>query len=113
MDSGMIPYDKLSSYNGDVSIIAPPEVLESLAEMGIVKLEPSNFRFYEFWSDSFKGLHFIISMRDKPLPPAIAISVIDAQDKKYQVLIPLPDWPEIIKAVELLKKELKIKNSAR
>jgi hypothetical protein len=38
----------------------------------------------------------------------MAIDRIDAQDKKYGVLFPLTDWPEIIQTVKLIRKELGI-----
>ncbi len=58
-------------------------------------------------SRCFKGMLLFITLADKPAPPAVGITVRTPIDIK-STLIPYPDWPQVIEAVESLRQELEI-----
>lgn len=55
----------------------------------------------------FPALTLIVTMTDKPAPPAVGMSAISPNSKK-SIVIPYPDWPQVVEAVESLRQELEI-----
>ncbi len=61
----------------------------------------------EIQSRCFEGMLLLITLADKPAPPCVGITVC-APDGMRSIIIPYPDWPQVIEAVESLRQELEI-----
>jgi hypothetical protein len=61
----------------------------------------------ELQSRAFPNLLLVVTITDKPAPPAVGITIHTSNTMKF-VIIPFPDWPQVVEAVESLRQELEI-----